>query len=175
MAKNGWAHVAERADARRIELELSKAAFYKAAGISETTFRKMKAGTALASDHRRVRFCRALGWEPECIDDILAGNPPKVRALRPVEGTGDPAARGRTGMSDSAAGSPSPLSELAALVEQLAVDLQANRAWLSRHEARLDEVEREADRARAERDRLRGRLEQAEKRIAPPRSRRSGG
>ena len=75
---SNWAAVWGRVDARRIALGLPQKALATASTVSESTFRKMKAGTPLERADKRAALCRALGWEPDGIDRLLAGLEPVV-------------------------------------------------------------------------------------------------
>lgn len=73
-----WTDVHAALEARRLDLDLLKGAWYRRLGISETTYRKMADGIPIAKVPKRRQIARAAGWTPESIDSILAGGDPTV-------------------------------------------------------------------------------------------------
>lgn len=73
-----WRDVHAALEARRLELDLLKGAWYRRLGISETTYRKMADGIPIAKPPKRRQIARAAGWTPESIESILAGGGPTV-------------------------------------------------------------------------------------------------
>jgi len=72
--------------ARRSELLMSQAELAAAAGVSLSTVRAIESGrrTSLRASNRRA-IARALGWEPESIDVILAGGDPIPAQHQPAQ------------------------------------------------------------------------------------------
>lgn len=72
----GWAHAAEVIEARYEALGMLKVDFYRASGLSETTFRKMAKGVAVGRPANRRAIERALLWTAGSLDAVVAGGIP---------------------------------------------------------------------------------------------------
>ncbi len=75
--KNDWKHVWSAIDDRRTQLGMSLADLYRASGVSETTFIKMrKDGVPVARADNQQAICRALRWTAPSINLLLSGSTP---------------------------------------------------------------------------------------------------
>ena len=71
-----WPNVWDAIEKRRIALAWKKKRLYDETGTSESTYRKMRSGVQVAREDKRRRIATALGWTPDSIDRILAGEEP---------------------------------------------------------------------------------------------------
>lgn len=77
---DAWARVAEAVEARMHESGLTQ----KQAGVSPLTLRRLvKEHQPIVRREARAALCEALGWTPDSIDKILAGDEPT--GLMPTE------------------------------------------------------------------------------------------
>jgi hypothetical protein len=136
-----WADVWRAVEARRIDLGMSKAELYQATRISETTYRAMRRGEPIARDAKRVSLCRGLGWSSDCIDRILAGEPPELATVRALAGSGD-RVPGDPAPADSQGSEVARLlREIAEEIQRLGMEVRSNRSQMGRLDTRLGGVE----------------------------------
>lgn len=71
-----WAAVATRIERRIDELKLSQRELVERSGVSSSTWRSLAAGAPVRRNDKVRGICIALGWTPDSIDRILAGEEP---------------------------------------------------------------------------------------------------
>jgi hypothetical protein len=76
--EDGWRRVRQEVDARRVEMKASWDRVYELTGVSDGTYRAMAKGKPLKGDVKRRSLTDGLGWTPDSIDRILAGQPPQL-------------------------------------------------------------------------------------------------
>jgi hypothetical protein len=139
-----WADVWRAVEARRIDLGMSKAELYQATRISETTYRAMRRGEPIAREAKRVSLCRGLGWSSDCIDRILAGEPPGLATVRALAGSGDPVSADPA-PTDSQGSEVerlwTRLADMARMIEQAEREVRTNRSRTEQLDTRLAGVE----------------------------------
>lgn len=76
-----WERLAKLVRARRKQLRMTQAQLGAESGTSEPTVRHLEAQVRQTfSDDTLIAISKALGWSPDSIDRVLAGNEPVVDA-----------------------------------------------------------------------------------------------
>lgn len=79
-----WKRVGGAIQARIADLALSKAEVIRQSGVSDKTLTGYINGNPIKRPDKRRELCLALGWTPDSIDRLLAGNEPKELDAAPM-------------------------------------------------------------------------------------------